>query len=1152
MTIMTRARAITGALFVALAGVLLTVPTARAQAQNAVITGRVTTEFGQPLEGANVYITEMNISVGSSADGRYTITIPAARVSGQQVVLRARSFGFVPVTRPLTVRGGSQTADFTLKQDVNRLQEVVVTGVTAGTEQKNLPFTVAHVDDKDIPVAGADPLQSLQGKVAGVTIAQTNGRPGASESILLRGPQSMNAQGRSQDPLYIVDGVEITPICSSSATGTCTTSLPDINPQDIESIEVVKGAAAASLYGSRAGNGVINITTKNGKASGEGIHFNARVEAGAGDIERQYPFERDNFLTMTPDGQNFCVKTSPNGSSLANCQIAINMGLEAARVNDLGGVFALQPANFERDGGIAGAPPKALLRGLFANNLWPVTYNPISQATTNAPSINSTVDASGQVGGANFFSSFNNFEQQSAFRYMDGYRRNSVRLNMDQNVGSDWSFGLRTYYAASVDNGSAEQDGGGMFFRLTRQPAGVNLLGTNPANGIFYIRSDVLQEGAQNQNPVYVAANEISRNNNSRFIGDFTSKFTPFSWANVEANVSIDRAQTAGLYEEDKGYRTTSASANPNNGYIDNSTNNNYSYNGDLTAALTHDFGKLATRLTGRYLYEQQDHEAIDANGSAFAAPGLVTLSDISDNTTVGLSSGQSSIRSIGMMSELSTVYNDRYILSGLVRRDGSSLFGADNRWADYYRASAAWIVSEEPWWGLHSIDNLKLRASYGTAGGRPAFADQYETFTIGTGGALSANQLGNVNLRPETVGETEVGIDAEILNKYGLTIDYAQSLATNQILPVPPSASTGFLTQWQNAGALQNKTWEVSLNVPMVRKRNGSWSMRWSYDRNRSLMTELNVPAFFGGVSEQGAGSIFRYAVGEEMGDFYGRKFATKCSDLPAPFAGQCGGAGSQFQKNSDGWIVWTGGQSLANGITNNLWQSGLVSCMKNGVPMATTGVAACTGQGGTVNSPWGSPVNWGTPIVIRDSTGTARQLFLGNALPRWRLSNAQNFNYKRVFLYALFDGSFGRKVWNEGQQWSYGDFQLAQTDQVGKSVADAKPIGYYFRTGPQESSGIGGLYDVLGPNNNSVEDASFVKIRELNLSYNIGAVHHTGDWTVSLIGRNLYTWTKYQGFDPETGYDGGNSGSAAINAVDAYTFPSMRTFTFAIATKF
>jgi TonB-dependent SusC/RagA subfamily outer membrane receptor len=273
----TRARAIAMALF----GALIAVATpGMASAQNAVITGKVATEFGQAIEGANVFISEMSISVGTSATGEYTINIPAARVQGQQVNLRVRAFGYQPQVRPVRVTAGSQTFNFAMKQDVNRLAEVVVTGVTAGTEQKKLPFSVARVDEREMPVPAANPLSQLQGKVPGANIVSTTGRPGSTPAVMLRGPKSINAQGRGQGPLLIVDGVVLQG------------GLGDINPADIETVEVVKGAAASSLYGARAGNGVIQITTKSGKNAGEGVRFTARTEYGFGDIEGRYTTPR--------------------------------------------------------------------------------------------------------------------------------------------------------------------------------------------------------------------------------------------------------------------------------------------------------------------------------------------------------------------------------------------------------------------------------------------------------------------------------------------------------------------------------------------------------------------------------------------------------------------------------------------------------------------------------------------------------------------------------------------------------------------------------------------------------------------------------------------------------------------------------------------
>jgi hypothetical protein len=204
---------------------------------------------------------------------------------------------------------------------------------------------------------------------------------------------------------------------------------------------------------------------------------------------------------------------------------------------------------------------------------------------------------------------------------------------------------------------------------------------------------------------------------------------------------------------------------------------------------------------------------------------------------------------------------------------------------------------------------------------------------------------------------------------------------------------------------------------------------------------------------------------------------------------------------------------------------------------------------------APWGGgttadPLNWGFPILERDANGAVPVLPVGNALPDYRWSLSQNFRYKRLTAFALLDATVGKDIWNIGRQWSYGDFMHRDTDQAGKSVADAKPIGYYFRA--VSTGGIGGLYDVLAPNNNTVEDASFVKLRELSLGYRLGSIGGVGNWQVALIGRNLITWTKYRGFDPEVGSGGGQLGSGVLNAIDAFVFPNLRQFTFSISSSF
>ena len=220
--------------FVGVLLALVLVTPALAQGQEAVVTGRVISDQGQPLAGANVFIAELNISVATNQSGAFSITVPAARVRGQPVVLRARAIGYQPSANPISLNPGAQSLDFSLKKDLTELSAVVVTGVTKATESIKLPFTVTRVDSSQMPVAGSNPITQLQGKIPGALIVNASGRPGAAPSIVLRGPVSLNATGRTQQPLYLLDGVPLNG------------GLPDINPEDIEDVEVVKGAAAAT------------------------------------------------------------------------------------------------------------------------------------------------------------------------------------------------------------------------------------------------------------------------------------------------------------------------------------------------------------------------------------------------------------------------------------------------------------------------------------------------------------------------------------------------------------------------------------------------------------------------------------------------------------------------------------------------------------------------------------------------------------------------------------------------------------------------------------------------------------------------------------------------------------------------------------------
>ncbi len=1071
------------------------------------LTGRVTNEAGQPIDGATIFVTELNAGALTNAQGRYTLVIPAARVRGQEVTMQGRYIGYTAVTKRITLTSGTIETDFQLKQDVNRLSQVVVTGVTGATEVKKLAFSVAQVSAADMPVAGANPLAQLQGKVAGANIVSASGRPGAAPAIILRGPQSMNATGRGQDPLYIIDGVV-------SQGG-----LQDINPQDIENIEVVKGAAAASLYGSRAGNGVINITTRTGKSGSEGVRFSAQAEYGSSSIESEYEFPRYHFMVMNEDMSRFCIDVSGQPA----CSRTVDIYQETRRINNNPEPVPLPPVNFTGDAGIARNPGVLNMRSLYQTNQFPLAGNPVRQFLTNGASLNATIDATGRVGRTNFFASLNQLRNEGAVKFMDGYTRNSIRLNLDHQFGNDVDMQFRTSYMEAADFNS-----GAAWFRVTRQPVNADLLARDDL-GRLYIRSVAQQQGSQNDNPAYNAENFRPVNRISRFVGSMNLRWRPLTWLDAEATAGYDGRQNFAESQTNLGYRTI-----PNNTTPLGSVGRNASRDNSINLSLNTTARRgwfddaLNSRLTLRYLYEEQRGISQSGNGSQLAVPGLNSPNAAITNFSIG--GGQDMVRQLGMFANLDLDYKGRYIFGALVRRDAASLFGAAERWQTYGRGSFAWRLSDEPWFNVPMFSDLKFRASRGTAGNRPNFTAQYETFSIGAGGALAPGVLGNRFLRPEISTETEIGVDMELFSKYGLTITHANNVIDQQLLPVQQPAAAGFSTQWQNAGELTNNTIEVSLNLPLISRQDLNYSMRINYDRTTSIISRLDIPEQFNSGGSQGSESMYKYEQGKSMGAMYGRVFVRDCNQLKGAAAQDCG-AGKTYQKNSSGFVVYTGaGNTPQEGITKNLWFTQL--------PQAQTA--------------WGAePYNWGMPILLRDDvTGAVIQPEIGNSLPDYRWSMQHTAGYKRITAFALLDATVGKNVWNYGRQWSLGDFMHGEVDQVGAGVENARPIGYYFRAA--SAGGIGGLYDVLGPNNNSVEDAGFVRLREVTVGYRIGRIGGFGDWSASVIGRNLLTWTDYRGFDPEVGSGGGVQNSAVLNSIDVFGFPNLRQFTFSLRTSF
>lgn len=1121
-------------------------------AQGATFRGTVRSSTGEPVAGASVYLGELSAQSATGENGQYILIVPGDRVRGQQIQLRVRAIGFRPSSRPITLTAGEQTVDFTLAADINRLEEIVVTGVMEGTEKAKVPFAVSSVDMSEVTVTPTDPLRMLAGRVPGANITSGTGRPGASAAVILRGPTSINATGRGQGPLFIVDGVILNG------------GLPDLNPSDIENVEVVKGAAASSLYGARAGNGVIQITTRSGRRAADGMSFNVRGEYGTSDIEGDFPLAGQTSILTDATGQRFCYVHPTAVTGL--CQATLDWNAEAARVNNQPGDNALSPQTLPLD-------PQAVFGGLplrtaYQSTLWPGrTYNPVDQAVDPQNFGQMTVDMTGRFGQTQVFSSFGMLDQAGAIRFLEGFQRYSGRLNVDQRLTDDMQLSLRSFYSRSSADGFDQDGGGTAFFRLTRVPAIVNIDQMDTL-GRLYVRTNIQSQGSQNENPLISLQGIQDKANTDRFIGGLTLRYTPISWMDFEANGSYDLQNYTQDYFRDKGYRATSATTLCGSlagnvpcitGRIRQFASRDQSYNGSLNATVRRSLGRnIQTRWNFRALFERQDAQDRQGDGTALGAVGVQTLNNATTGMTI--TSSQTSVRQMGLFAGLNLDFFDgRYIVEGLVRRDGTSLFGADNRWATFGRFSLAWRPSQESWWfGGNAVNDFKVRFSRGSAGGRPSFTAQYETFGVTTTGPTLGNQ-GNRQLRPEVTVDNEFGADFELFRRFGVQLTRAVSETRDQILLVPLPSEKGFGNQWRNAGTLENKTWELSLNVPVVTRRNVNWSWRFTYDQTRTVITQLDVQPFnFGPNTINNTASMFQAREGERYGTFYGRRFITSCSELPAPFSAQCGGTDTEYQINDEGFVVWVGqGNSWRDGITRNLYMTSQPGCVNT-----TTGVRqACSLANTTVAAPWGVDREFGMPIILRDSvcitapnaSCPGQQVALGNALPDWQFSVSQTLQIGRLSVFGLLQGVMGREVWNQGRHWSHLDFITADVDQRNRDVTVAKPIGYYWRSPSADGfTGLGGFYDNLFPNSVFTETSSYAKLRELSVAYNVGPVGGIGNWTLTLIGRNLFTISDYQGFDPEVGQTGGIAASAAINANDSFTFPNLRTFTFALHTSF
>ncbi len=1048
--------------------------------QSATIQGTITDAEGETLIGANVLIEELVIGAASDLDGHYSFEVPANMIKGQTVVLRAGFIGYSPVTRQITLTAGSHTEDFVLTLDLLKLDEVVVTGVTGATPQKKLAFTVSKLNASAIELApGENPVGSMQGKIAGASVLRNSGQPGTGYSVRLRGSTSITG---SAQPLYIVDGV----ILGADQV--------DIGSLDIESMEVVKGAAASSLYGARAQNGVINITTKRGNNLAlNQTRVSFRNEFGISSLPKKLDANSAHDFKIDSQGRFLNADGTVN-----SCSICLSNGFGPGVIQDkiLGGA-SFYDKKFALSGETFDAFDEFFNPGNTYTNYVSVTQN--SAAT-------------------NFHASFTNLKQEGVVRGTDGYDQKSFLLNLDHRLNRKLSFGASARYSSSSSDEVTVTQGGAInpFFGLMFTSPIVNL-NRRGEDGELFVKADPL---SVEENPIYVVENADISRDRSRLLGNFRINYAPFNWVELESNLSYDRLDDDGTEFYNRGFETIDPSAE-NEGRIERRNAFVEALNGDLTASFHRTWGKLTGRSQLKYQLESVDTYSEAIFGNTLVALGIKDLSNVEGDKTIG--STRTVIRSDGLYATLGMDYDDKYIGDFLIRRDGSSLFGADQRWQTYYRAAVAYRLSEEDWWPIKdAVDEFKLRYSIGTAGGRPTFEAQYETFVL-SDGTISKGTLGNADLKPELSTEQEFGLEMSLLNRFFLEVVYADSRVKDQLLRVPLAGYFGFGSQWQNAGTLESNTVEASLNASILRSRDMRLDMGFTFDRTRQKITEFNTNAFRGGPR-----SAFFFRENELLGAMYGNHWASDLSQIPA------GANAAAFDVNDDGYVVPVGqGNTFRDGFSKELW-----------------GTSVDTDGDGVGDMQYGIPFKF---LADTDGDGVGDDTFIqiGDVLPDFNLGFNTTFRFKGFHAYMLWNAQIGGDVYNFTKQWSYRDGRAADQDQSGKPD-ELKKSNAYYET----------LYDATAINDHFIEDGTYLKLRELSVGYSFNRSQLAGIFnnvldglSISLIGRNLLTVSDYSGFDPEVGTTSsgaGVGGDASLYRVDNFSYPLFRTFTGKIELRF
>lgn len=808
------------------------------------ISGTITyKQDNSPLIGVNVIVKGTTRGSISDFDGKYQLK--AAK--GETLVFTY--LGMKTIEKEV---GDENIIDVQMEDDAFGLEEVVISGVASATPRKNLTVSVESVDaDKLKDAHAASAASALQDKVAGLKVIKANGLPGSGAALRLRGSTSLVG---NQNPMIMLDGNIIS------------TNLADINLDDIESFEVVKGAAAAALYGSSAGNGVIVLRSKRGKKQKEGYSkVVVRTESGFQELAHKLDLSTHHPYQLADDWQDYPY------TRYANVYYYEGKVISGSRL---------------------------LTENAYADQPYRKIYDNQSLFYKKGQYHTEYIGIEGNENKSNFLISFENNRQEGILFNTGGYQRNNIKINLDRNISDKLKISTSNLLmkAKSKNPGSYK-----IFNDLLFMSPDVDLLQKNSDSTEYKILPDPWGIA---ENPLYPLAYRDKTATRTSLIGNVKLSYFLFNWLDANAKYTYEYIDKKWTTITPKGYKVNNGQYK--NGSLYKEAYNKFNQNFQATINANKKFNDLIAKLKLSYLYENTHYEDFNILGKDFIFEGIPQLNNTNPELA-SMNSYQGDIVSINYFFISDFNYKDRYLFSGLYRIDGSSLFGENVRWNPYYRFSGAYRVTEDI--EIPYVDELKLRTSYGTSGQRPGFSYQYETWDISNGQA-SKRSLGNKNLKPSTTKELEIGINMDFLNRFSFEGTYSVSNTENAFAKAPlPSHYGGYPYQWKNVGTLSSKVWEMKLDMNLIKGKNFSWTSTLLFDRIRQKVKKLDIPAY-----KTGPINSFYVKEGESFGIIYGYKWLQSLDEMANQLPE--GASINDYVINSDGYVIPAGTEGTVNEI--------------------------------------------------------------------------------------------------------------------------------------------------------------------------------------------------------------------------------------------